>query len=402
MQQLSEQLESNLDAAVAQVLDSCVTLRRHLHAHPEPSGEELQTSLHLYQLLGELPAEVRMGPEGCGVIADGGGDSERRIALRADIDALRIHDRKQTDYRSQNEGVMHACGHDAHTAMVYGAAATLTALAEAKRLPWPVPWRTILQPAEETATGARQMVAAGAVEGVDAVLGLHVDPARDVGEIGIREGALTAHCESVHVEIAGQGGHAARPHESRDPIAAAAQFINSVYQFIPRTTDSLDAVVVTFGRIEGGMAANVIPDSVVVDGTVRTLDCRVRQQTLEQIRRIASGVSELTGTEIRLDFRASIPSVLNDPRVTRVVCQAAEQVVGPDGLHIIARPSMGSEDFACYLEHAPGSMFRLGTARPDAPPTPLHTPEFDIDESALAVGVRVLTRSAIVLAQPGQ
>jgi len=397
---MSHDWKDRLDAVVSENADDVIALRRHFHAHPEPSGEELQTSLHLYQLLGELNGDLRMGPEGCGVIADGGAASAtRRIALRGDIDALRIQDEKDVAYRSTHDGLMHACGHDAHTAILYGAIRALAALEERDELPWPVAWRAIFQPAEETATGAAQMIAAAALDGVDAIFSLHVDPTRRTGEIGLRSGAMTAHCDSLQLIVHGRGGHAARPHEAKDPIAASAQLISTLYQFVPRATDSLDAVVVTIGRVRGGENPNVIPDTVELWGTVRTLDTAVRSRTIEQIRQVARGVGEITGTEIEVAFHISIPSVYNDAELTRLVWQAAEDVVGAEHVQLIARPSMGSEDFACYLEQLPGVMFRLGCAADLAASPPLHTPQFDIDETALAFGTRILARSVVMAAQ---
>jgi amidohydrolase len=243
------------------------------------------------------------------------------------------------------------------------------------------------------------MVAAGALEGVRQLFALHVDPTRRTGEIGVRTGAFTAHCDALEIVVRGRGGHGARPHESRDPIAAAAQLISTLYQFVPRATDSFDAVVVSFGRVAGGENANVIPERVDLDGTIRTLDAGVRLQTIEHIRRVARGIEEITGTQIDVALRASIPSVRNDAGAMQVVADAASHVLGAEGVVPIARPSMGSEDFAVYLDHCPGAMFRLGVARDLSAITPLHTPRFDVDERALALGARILA-GAVVLASP--
>ena len=383
--------------------DQLVEVRRHLHAHPELSGEERETSLYLYQLLGELGFDVRMGPEGRGVLADGPHDGQRPlVALRADIDALRIHDAKHVAYRSQRDGVMHACGHDAHTAVVFGALASLMELEQRGGLPWAVPLRGVFQPAEEISRGAREMIQVGALEQVGSILAVHVDPSRSVGRIGLRSGVLTASCDEMRVRLEGRGGHAARPHETSDPIAAAAQLISSLYQFIPRATDSQEAVVVTIGRIQGGDNANVIPEQVELQGTLRTLDSLVRQQTIDHIRRLAAGIGQVSQTQIEVEFGASCRSVRNDPRLTRLLEAAAAQVVGADNLERIARPSMGSEDFAYYLDHTPGAMIRLGCASSQAGGSPLHTPEFDVDERALAIGAKVLARAAVMAAAPAK
>lgn len=398
---MSDSWQAHLEATIDDGMDRIVALRRHLHAHPEPSGQELQTSLHLYQLFNELELPVRMGPEGCGVIVDSRSqDGPRRSALRADIDALRIEDEKQVPYRSTVPQVMHACGHDVHASVVCGALLAVDSLQREGRLPWPVTWRGIFQPAEETSRGARAMVDAGVLEGVDAILALHVDPSRKAGTIGVRPGVITASCDAMRITVCGRGGHSARPHESIDPIAASAQLISTLYQFVPRATDSQEAVVVSFGQIHGGMNANVIPEQVVLEGTVRTLDRQVRQQTITHIRTLIDGIEEITGTNLELNFVASIPSVYNDEGLTDLVNRVAHELLGPQGVTAMHRPSMGSEDFAAYLEHVPGMLFRLGCAGEHAPWPGLHTPTFDVDERCLAVGVKILARCVVEWSKP--
>jgi amidohydrolase len=398
---MSGHWRTRIDSAVDELAERIVALRRHLHAHPEPSGEELQTSLHLYQLFDELRLPVRMGPEGCGVVVESRGQSgARRMALRADIDALRIEDQKQVPYRSTVPEVMHACGHDAHTATVFGAVAALDRLERDGSLPWPVTWRAIFQPAEETSAGARAMVAAGVLDGVDAILSLHVDPTRSAGTIGVRSGVFTASCDAVRVIVNGRGGHSARPHESTDPIAASAQLISTLYQYVPRATDSQDAVVVSFGQIHGGQNANVIPEQVVLEGTLRTLDRGVRERTIAHIRTLAEGIEQVTGTKLELRFERGTPSVYNDEGLSGLVSKVAGELLGADHVATLPRASMGSEDFAIYLEHVPGTMFRLGAAGEDAPWSGLHTPTFDVDERCLTVGAEILARSVVEWSKP--
>jgi len=386
------QLDERIDRHFAEF----VAIRRHLHAHPEPSGEEHQTSLYLYQLLSDQGFDVRMGPEGRGLVVDRGGHrDESRLALRADVDGLRIQDRKTVPYRSQREGVMHACGHDAHTSILVGVLLVLNEMAAANELPCTVPLRGIFQPSEETGSGAREMVGAGAIEGIEAILSTHMDPTRLVGRVGVRSGVLTANCEAMKFIVRGRGGHAARPHESLDPIAAAAQLISTLYLFVPRATDSQEAVVVTIGQINGGDNRNVIPETVELQGTLRTLDPGVRQRTIEHIRQLAHGIEEVSATEIDLDFDVGTPSVKNDPVLTDLVRRSAVDVLGEENIDEIPRPSMGSEDFSTYLEHIPGAMFRLGSAKTVESNNGLHTPLFDIDEEAIRLGVRILARAAV-------
>jgi len=375
-----------------------VELRRQLHMHPELSGQEEQTSLHLYQILGDEGLPVRMGSDGRGVIADSAAETPPQgwLALRADIDALRIHDRKNTAYRSQCEGVMHACGHDAHTALVWGAVTALHDLRQAGELPWETPVRGIFQPAEETCEGAREMIAVGALQGVKAIFATHMDPTREVGRIGMRFGVLTAACDEMRITLVGRGGHAARPHEASDPIAAAAQLINALYIHIPRSTDSQDAVVVTIGQIRGGDNANVIPEEVVLRGTIRTLDREVRAQTREHICRLADGIGKTCDANITVEYGLGSGSVNNDPALMKILNRAGCELFGEEELETIPRSSMGSEDFAFYLEHVPGAMVRIGCASEKAGNSALHTPTFDIDEEALRVGAKLLARASVM------
>lgn len=400
-----------ISQAVDRRFDEIVALRRHLHQHPEPSGEEHETSLLLYQQLFDAGINVRLGTEGRGVVADFPNHENKedataeatqapsRLALRADIDALCIHDEKQVPYRSSREGVMHACGHDAHTAMLMGAIRVLHDAGKEGTLPWPVNIRGIFQPAEETCLGALQMIEAGAIEEVDAIISLHVDPMRPVGRIGIRPGVMTAHCDDVQFLIHGRGGHAARPHEAVDPIAAALQLINSLYLYIPRATDSREAVVVTIGEIHGGNNHNVIPEMVELRGTLRTLQDDIRQQTMEHIRRIAVGVAQTGNTKIKVDFTAGPDSVNNNAALIGLLRETGNALLGPERVEEIALPSMGGEDFSYYLRHVPGAMFRLGSAL-QKNAVGLHSPMFDIDEEALRIGTKMLATTAVLWFDP--
>ena len=393
-----------LDDAVDQRFDRMVALRRRLHRHPELSGEERETSLYLYQALGDEGFDVQMGPDGRGVVADLREATDTvgrgRLAFRADIDALRIHDAKDVEYRSQCDGIMHACGHDAHTAVMWGALTVLADLRRQGELPWELPLRGVFQPAEETCQGARDMIGAGALEGVGAIMAVHMDPNRQLGHIGLREGVLTASCDEMEITIVGRGGHAARPHEASDPIAAAAQLINALYLFIPRVTDSQDAVVVTIGEIRGGENANVIPEQVVLRGTIRTLDREVRQTTLEHIGRLAKGIGGTSDTRIEVSYGLGAQSVVNDSGIIQLLRRAGREVLSDRGLDDINRASMGSEDFAFYLDHVPGAMIRLGSTSSRCGGSALHTPTFDIDEESLRIGARLLARAAVFWCDP--
>lgn len=395
--------QARLDAAIDALFPTLVELRRHLHANPEPSGAEDKTSLHVYQLMDRPGLTLRMGPGGRGVMVDAPADNgQPRVAIRADMDALLIQDRKTVDYRSQVPGVMHACGHDAHTATVAGAVLGLQQLAEEGLLPWDVPFRAIFQPAEETSVGALEMIGAGALENVDGIFSMHMDPSRPVGRIGVRVGALTASCDDMLIDIFGRGGHAARPHESIDPIAAAAQLVSSIYLFVPRGVDSHDPLVVTIGQIHGGDNPNVIPESCLLRGTIRSFGKEIRERTKEHIRKLARGLAEVSGAKIDVRFEDGPPSVMNSPEPVAVIRAAAAEVLGPAHVDEIPKPSMGGEDFAYYLAQVPGAMFRLGCCSGESTCAPLHSPMFDVDERALAIGAKTLARAAIAWSNPAR
>jgi amidohydrolase len=387
-----------IDSYIESRVEVLRMVRRHLHAHPEPSREEYQTTRFLAEQLSDAGIPRSIAPTGRGIIAEPEGlDGLLRIAFRADIDALRIHDTKTVPYRSRRDGVMHACGHDAHATMALGAAMALWNCRE--ELPWVTPWRVIFQPAEEIGEGAIEMIAAGAVENVRAVVALHVDPETVAGHLGYRQGVLTACCKELDVEIKGMGGHAARPHQSVDPIGVATQLVSSVYQFVPRSVDSRDPVVITFGSIQGGTSPNIIPEQVVLKGTIRTLTKAATSRVEERVRQIAFGLSEASGATIEVSFGRTTDAVINDLDVTTTCVRAAAEVLGLDHLSQISLPSMGGEDFSGYLKHSPGCMLRLGVASADLPRHFLHSPRFDIDERALALGAKVLAHSVVLLAE---
>jgi amidohydrolase len=390
-----------IDGAIDAMAGTLRDVRRYLHAHPEPSLEEYETTRYLSRLLEESGVPHRLIPSRRGIVADADpGDpvTAPRVAIRADIDALRLHDVKAVPYRSTRDGVMHACGHDAHATMALGATLALRHCREA--LPWPTPWRAIFQPAEEVGEGAREMIEAGAVAGVRALVALHVDPELAVGRVAQRPGPLTAFCEDLEVTIRGRGGHAARPHQTVDPIGVAVQLINSIYQFVPRAVDSRDPVVVTFGSIQGGASHNVIPESVSLLGTIRTLSHDSAERVKGRIRHIGHGLQEASGASIAIAFGNGVDGVFNDPVVTDACVRASAEVVGADHVDAIPLPSMGAEDFAAYLAHVPGCLLRLGVASAEVPRHHLHSPAFDIDERALAVGAKVLAHAAVLLAGP--
>ncbi len=396
------------DDRIAELESRLVGIRRHIHAHPEPSCQETKTSQFLARQLSEAGLSATVCRDGIGVVADTElgpvDESTPLIAIRADIDALRMSDEKDVDYKSQNAGINHACGHDAHSTMTLGVALAAAALktqltgdrsGEASDLPARL--RFLFQPAEETSVGAKSMVAQNVLDGVDGILALHVDPERPVGQVGIRYGVLTANCDDVSISIDGHGGHGARPHHSVDPIAAAVQMVNALYKFLPRAVDSRSPSVFTIGQINGGYAPNVIPARVELRGTLRTTDDISRETLKRRVREIAGGIETVSGTSIGLDFGNSVKSVNNHPLATAALEAASRSILGADNIVIIDRPSMGGEDFSAYLDHVPGALLRLGCAPPGAKDSPfLHSPVFDVDERCLVLGTRILIRAALL------
>ena len=387
-----------IDSAIERQADRWISVRRHLHSHPEPSREEFQTTQYLAHQLGEAGLRVRVAPGGRGLVAEPEGlGGLTRIAFRADIDALRIADAKNVPYRSCHDGVMHACGHDAHATMALAAALALWEARDA--FATQIPWRAIFQPAEEVSEGAEEMIAAGALEDVRSIVALHVDPELSVGRVGHRTGVLTAACQELQIVVRGVGGHAARPHLAIDPIAVATQLVCTLYQLLPRSVDARDPSVVTFGCIRGGTSPNIIPEEVELLGTIRTFSDRAAALVEERITQVARGLSTASRCTIDVVFRRGTDAVVNDPGVTAACVEAAGQVVGPDHMEEIRLPSMGGEDFSGYLKLARGCLLRLGVASLDRPRYALHSPQFDIDEGALAIGAKVLAHSMVLLAR---
>lgn len=401
------QLESALDEIAARNNDRWIDFRRACHANPEPSGEEKRTSARLLDRLQRMDVSAHIPDRGVGVVAEillGNATSDDpALAIRADIDALRMPDEKDVPYASQAENAAHACGHDVHQTIVLGVAQTLAELQSGGGGGAALPdarLRFLFQAAEETCSGAIWMIEDGYLKDVSCVLGIHVEPYLLVHQIGIRYGVMTAQVDQLELRISGVGGHTARPHNTTDPIHTAATLVSSLYQVLPRSSDVRDASVLSFGRIEGGSAANVIPAEVSLSGTLRTTDARSRKMLLERIQSTCDHLAAMTGNTIHVDFINPLGSVRNATAPTTAFETAARRVVGDDGVVLIDRPSMGGEDFAMYLDHCIGSQIRLGCAT-SLPWPHLHSPVFDVNEQVISNGVRTLTRTALLLASAG-
>jgi amidohydrolase len=379
-----------LEERLQHLLPELIQLRRHLHAHPELSGQEHRTAALVAGELRRWGWQVREAVGRTGVVAELGPQGAPVVALRVDMDALPIEERTDLPWASTHQGLMHACGHDIHTTVGLGVAALLAS--EPERLSARV--RLLFQPAEETAQGAGWMRADGVMDGVRALFGVHVFPSIPVGRVGVRCGSLTAAAGELEIEVLGESGHGARPHQSTDAIWIAARVVSGLQEAISRRLDPLHPVVVSFGRIEGGKAFNVIADHVRLLGTVRCLDPDVHHRLPAWIEDTVQGLCRGHGGEARVHYRRIAPPVHNDPVLTRLVAQAASDLLGETQLEWLEQPSLGAEDFAELLEGCRGTMFRLGVAGPRGC-TPLHSNTFSPDEGCLAVGVRVLSLSLL-------
>ncbi|MDH5805350.1 MAG: M20 family metallopeptidase [Gemmatimonadota bacterium] len=369
-----------------EIFSRIVDFRRELHSYPELSWKEEKTSEKIVAYLDRLGIECKKGVVGAGIVADIPGESGAGIvALRADIDALPISEETGLDFASKNSGVMHACGHDGHTAIVMGAAELL--LADSNRR---VGVRLIFQPAEEVGEGAKAMVGAGVLDGVEMIFGGHVDRQYPVGVIVPHEGAINASADTFGIEVVGKGAHAARPHEGVDSIVAASAIVSALQTIAAREGDPAKARVVTVGSFHAGTANNVIASSALLEGTVRALDPEVRRETLESVKRIAEGVARTYRAQANVDIRLGTPPVINTREMASLAREAARAVVGDDGIKPLATANMGGEDFAFYLEKIPGAFVRYGSGYVGRENAPAHSSKFDIDEGVLAVGARYL------------
>ncbi len=370
-----------------------IEIRRHIHSHPELSAQEYQTAAFVAGVLSSNGVHVREAVGKTGVVGEvqGTGSARRLLAIRTDMDALPIQERTGLEYASKAEGIMHACGHDVHTTVGLGTAMILSQLAE--ELPGNV--RFLFQPAEEIAQGASWMVQDGAMENVTAVLSVHVFPSIPAGTVGIRYGALTAAADDLEIIIVGESGHGARPHEAIDAIWIAAQVITTLQQAISRTQNPLRPVVLSIGQIIGGRAPNVIADHVKMRGTVRSLHPESRANLPSWIENIVANVCQSYGAQYTVNYRPGTPGVQNDLALSQLLQTAAEEAWGSDRVQVLTEPSLGAEDFSLYLEHAPGSMFRLGVGYENrAINYPLHHPQFEVNESAIITGVVTLAYTA--------
>jgi len=366
-----------------------IHLRRHFHAHPELSNEERQTTVLVARRLESIGLRPRLLPAGTGLVCDVGGNAGPVIALRADLDALPLQDEKDVPYHSIYPGVCHACGHDVHTTILLGVG---LALAEhAHELPGRV--RLIFQPAEERIPGgALDTTAAGALDGVAAIFAVHCDPKIDVGRLGVRVGPITAAADMLEIALSGPGGHTARPFLTADLVYVISRVITDVPAALDRLVDPRAGLNVTFGAVEAGQVHNVIPTSATAKGTLRVLDRAVWGEAPKLVERVVESTVSPFGVTWRIDYQNGTPPVVNDESATAIMAEAARAAIG-DECVLNAPQSLGGEDFSWYLEHVPGSLARLGVRIPGTD-LDLHAGLFDVDERAIATGVRILAQTA--------
>ncbi|SNS16391.1 amidohydrolase [Actinomadura mexicana] len=387
-------LQPQLDAFLAGHEAELIAFRRDLHMHPELGYAEHRTTRRLAERLRAAGLEPVILPKGTGLFCDIGPADGTTVALRADIDALPLQDEKEgVAYRSTVPGVAHACGHDVHTAMVLGAGLFLAQQAEAGLLPGRV--RLLFQPAEETPGGALDVMAAGGIAGVDRAFALHCDPRIEVGQLGLRTGPITAACDKVYVKVTGPGGHTARPHLTADLVYALAKIVTELPSALSRRVDPRSSLSLVWGRVSAGSVANAIPDDGIAEGTVRCLDDEAWHRAPEMMKALLQSVAAAYDVEASLDYVRGVPPTVNEAASVQMFRDAAAQVMDEDG--VVPTPqSLGGEDFGWYLESIPGALARLGVRTPGSPGEyDLHRGDFDVDERCIAVGMKVLSATAL-------
>jgi len=366
-------------------------IRQHIHAHPELSFHEFETAAYVSAKLKEWGIPHTTGIAGTGIsgIIEGKNPGKRCIALRADMDALPIEEKNEIAYKSQNKGVMHACGHDVHTSCLLGAARILNDMKD--ELEGSV--KLIFQPGEEMHPGgASLMIRDGVLENPrpDAIFALHVYPHLPSGTAGFRPGRYMASADEIYITIEGKGGHAALPHQTVDPIAIAALLITGLQQVVSRKANPLVPSVLTFGKIQGGFATNVIPEKVEILGTFRTMDETWRYEAHKWIRDFTQQTCAAYGATVSIDIPAGYPCVFNDPALTGRAIEWAGEYLGTPNVHALDM-RMAGEDFSFYTHHVPGCFFRIGTSHDGAEFTaPVHNAHFNIDENALMTGMGMM------------
>jgi len=368
-------------------------IRRTIHQYPELAKEEHRTQRYICEKLQELNIPFRTEGLHTGVVATIGpsapeNKSTHRVALRADLDGLPVDEKTGLSFASKLPGLMHACGHDGHVAMLLGAAAMLQHVE--------LPGQVILlfQPAEESGEGALSMIEDGAFAGVQAIFAGHIDRHFRVGQIAAEPGLICAYTDKFEIKVCGRGGHAARPHETIDAIVVASLLVMSIQTLVSREINPAYPTVVSVGRFSGGTAYNVIAEEAVLEGTIRATHPEVRTQIIDGLHRMVRAMDGLYNAKTTIHFREGLPPVINHPLAAKLARKAARKVIGKEGVVKQRHPSLGGEDFAYFLQKVPGCLVRFGAGHPELPNTPAHSPYFDFDEGVLPLGAAFLAQVA--------
>ncbi len=359
-----------------------VSLRRRIHRWPEPAFKEKKTGEAIARYLERLSIPYRRGIAKTGIVAriDNHGPPAPTVALRADMDALPIEEKTGLPYASRVKGYMHACGHDGHVAIVLGAAELL------RKSPPPGNVVLLFQPAEEGSGGARSMIEAGALDGVDMIFGGHIDGAFKLGEIAIRTDVDSSYTDAIEIRILGRGGHAARPHETVDAVVVASLFVMALQNIISRSINPLNPTVITVGSLHAGTVYNAVADEAVLKGTVRNTDGKTRKDVLKRIQKTAEGMASLHDARIEVNIFEGYPPVVNHPECYLLAREAAEGLLGREKFINLVKPSMGGEDFAYYLKEVPGCFVRFGAVGRGGESATAHSSNFNFDEDVIRVG----------------
>ena len=383
-----------LHQSVAALEDELLAFRRDLHAHPELAGDEVRTTGVVAARLRDAGVRVRM-LAGSGLVADiGPVDPAYRVALRADLDALPITERTGLPFASQNDGVCHACGHDVHVAAVLGAGLALQQRVDSL-VAQGIGVRLIFQPAEEVIPGgAQEVITQRGIKGVDRIFTVHCDPTLDVGQVGLRDGPITAAVDGVTVTLSGPGGHTARPHLTQDLTYALAKVVTDVPAVLARRVDPRAGVALVWGSVHAGSAQNVIPSTGVVDGTLRMLDAQLWVDIGSLLEEIVQAVVSAYGMSATVDHVRGVPPVVNDPACVEILRRATVATLGADNVRSTGQ-SLGGEDFAWYVTEVPGALARLGTRRPGGHTYDLHQGDLVVDERAVVAGAQLLAAAAL-------
>ena len=381
--------KNNIHPSILKIKKEIIDNRRYFHKYPELSFKEYNTSKTIEQKLLDMNIDVKSGIAKTGLLGSIKGKKKgKTIALRADMDALPIQETSNVSYKSVNKGVMHACGHDGHIAMLLGAAKVINN--QKNKISGTI--KLIFQPAEEGPAGAKHMIDEGVLDGVDEIYGIHLWNYQKVGEIGVKEGPIMAAADMFEIEIIGKGGHGATPHGTIDAIVVASQLINSLQTIVSRNTNPIESTVITIGMINGGYNFNVIADKVLLKGTTRSYTSKNRKLIKSRMKEMISGVEKMFGAKIKLNYKDGYPPTINDKKCSENVLNAVSKVINKKSFAPYL--TMGGEDFSYYLEKIPGCFFFIGSSPRDKKPlsTPHHCSHFNIDEDSLLIGASSFVR----------